>query len=69
MTADPGDSRHEHPHQQLTRFDHRVVAVLQQHGPFHRADQETLPQFVIDNPFDLVTLGPFHGASTRSVPG
>ena len=64
----PVRRRYEHPHQQLTRFDHRVVAVLQQHGPLHRADQETLPQLVIDNPFDLVKLGPFHGASTPLSP-
>ena len=53
--------RYEHPHQQLTRLDRRVVAVLQQHGPLHRAREEALPQFVVDNPFDLVKLGPFHG--------
>ena len=37
-------------------------------GPLHRADQETLPQLVIDYPFDLVKLGPFHGASTPFSP-
>ena len=55
--------RDEHPHQQLSRLDRRVVAVLQQHGPLHRAGEETLPQLVIDNPFDLVKLGLFHGGS------
>ena len=64
----PVRRRYEHPHQQLTRFDRRVVAVLQQHGPLYRADQETLSQLVIDNPFDLVTLGPFHRASTPLSP-
>jgi hypothetical protein len=52
--------RHEHPHQQLARRDRRVVAVLQQLGPLHRANQETLPQLVIDDPFDLVKLAPLH---------
>ena len=53
--------RDEHPHQQLTRLDRRVVAVLQQHGPLRRPGEEALPQLVIDNPFDLVELSPFHG--------
>ena len=46
---------------QLTRLDRRVVAVLQQHGPLHRAGRKRSLSLVIDNPFDLVKLGPFHG--------
>ena len=64
----PVRRRYEHPHQQLTRFDHRVVAVLQQHGPLHRAGEEALPQLVIDNPLDLIKLAPFHGASIPGYP-
>ena len=60
--------RDEHPHQQLARWDRRIVAVLQQHGPLHRAGEETLPQLVIDYPLDLVKLGPFHGASIPDYP-
>ena len=52
----------------LTRLDRRVVAVLQQHGSLHRAREEPRPQLVIDNPFDLIKLAPFHGASTPSIP-
>ena len=55
----------EHPHHELARLDRRVVAVLQQHGPPHRARGETLPHLVVDDPFDHGLLGPFHGASTR----
>ncbi len=55
--------RDEHPDHQLSRLDGRVVAVLQQHGPLHRALAEPLLHSVVDGPFDLILVCPFHGAS------
>ena len=58
----------EHPYHQLARRDRRVVAVLQQHGPPHRARGETLLHLVVDDPFDHGLLGPFHGGLHPSDP-
>ena len=64
----PVRGRDEHPHHQLSPFDGRVVAVLQQHGPLHRADAEPLLHLVVDNSFDHGLLGLIHDASARWIP-
>ena len=55
--------RDEHPDHQLPRLDGRVVAVLQHHGPLHRARAEPLLHSAVDDPFEPILVCPFHGAS------
>jgi hypothetical protein len=46
------------------RLDGRVIAVLQQHRPSHRARGETLLHLVVDHPFGHAKPRPFHTGST-----
>jgi hypothetical protein len=50
-----------YPGQQVSRLDHRVVAVAQQHQPRHRVRGETLRRLSIDHPLDAVCRRRLHG--------
>jgi hypothetical protein len=60
----------DHPDPEVTWLDFRVVAVLQQHDPAHRAARETDLGLVIDLAFDGIKYIPVRpGRFVRPVPG
>jgi len=51
----------DHPQIQLSRLDHRVVTVLQQHEPRHRPRRETPRRLIVDHLLNAIYRHPLHG--------